>query len=214
MVQAKVRQQYNQKAAVYDRRWSCYVASTLSFLKSWSAISPADVVLDVACGTGEFERLLLSHHPEQQMVGVDISENMLREARQKLPGAAPVSFRVASVTELPLSDRCFDVVVCASSFHYFEKPTIALAEIKRVLKPGGRAIVLDWCRDYFICQLCDFWLRLVDPAHRQCYTQAELHALLTAASFEICRHTRFRFGVVWGLMVAEGVVTSNQGSRN
>jgi ubiquinone/menaquinone biosynthesis C-methylase UbiE len=60
MTETTVRKQYNQMATFYDQRWSSYITNTLSFLKTWAHISPTANVLDVACGTGEFERLLLT----------------------------------------------------------------------------------------------------------------------------------------------------------
>ena len=83
MTQTTVRKQYDQLAAVYDLRWRSYIANTLSFLQVWAEISPIHTVLDVACGTGEFERLLLAECSSQQIVGVDISEKMLAIAKLK-----------------------------------------------------------------------------------------------------------------------------------
>ena len=205
MTEAKVRAQYDQLAARYDQRWSRYVSGTLSFLKTWAQIRPTDIVLDVACGTGEFERLILSENPGQQIVGVDISQEMLAIAQQKLQAYPNTVFLPASVTKLPLAEQRFDVVVSASSFHYFDDPTAALAEMKRVLKPNGKVIILDWCKDYLLCRLCDFFLKMIDPAHKQCYTQSEFHTLLTASGFDIQRATKVRFGLVWGLMVATAI---------
>ncbi len=202
MPEAKIREQYDQLATRYDQRWSQYVSDTLSFLKIWAQISPTDIVLDVACGTGEFERLILSENPGQQMVGVDISKEMLAIAQQKLQAYPNTVFFPASVTNLPLAEQSFDVVVSASSFHYFDDPTAALAEMKRVLKPNGKVIILDWCKDYLLCRLCDFLLKIIDPAHKQCYTQAEFHTLLAVSGFDIQQATKVRFGLVWGLMIA------------
>jgi ubiquinone/menaquinone biosynthesis C-methylase UbiE len=67
----------------YDRRWRTYIRKTVSFLDGWAAISAEAAVLDIGCGTGEFEKLLLSKHPNQQITGVDISAKMLEIARQK-----------------------------------------------------------------------------------------------------------------------------------
>lgn len=137
MTETKVRQQYDKLAAIYDQRWNSYVANTLSFLKDWAQISPSTTVLDVACGTGEFERLLLTENPTQCIIGVDISEKMLLVAQQKLQAYPHVSFYNASASTLPFENNSFDVVVSANSFHYFDDPNAALVEMKQI----GRAHV-------------------------------------------------------------------------
>jgi ubiquinone/menaquinone biosynthesis C-methylase UbiE len=209
MTEAKVRQQYNQLAAVYDQRWKRYVTNTLEFLKAWVQLSPTESVLDIACGTGEFERMVLTEHPTQAMIGVDISKEMLAIAQQKLRTAPNVLFQIASASALPFADRSFDIVVSANAFHYFDNPTAALSEMKRVLKPDGKLVILDWCRDFLVCRVCDVVLNLIDPAHRQCYTQAEFHHLLIATGFKIERGKRVRFGWIWGLMIATGIAPTN-----
>lgn len=202
MTEAKTREQYNRLASIYDRRWRSYVTHSLNFLKDWTQIPPDAVVLDVACGTGEFERLLVEENLVQQIVGVDISENMLAIARHKLHPHPHVSFCSAPASALPFSDQSFDVVVSANAFHYFDNPETALAEMKRVLKSDGTVVILDWCKDYLLCRLCDIVLKLLDPAYQQCYTQTEFHQLLTSAGFKLQAATRVRFGIVWGLMIA------------
>jgi ubiquinone/menaquinone biosynthesis C-methylase UbiE len=201
----KVREQYDHLSKIYDQRWSRYVADTLSFLKNWAQISPTDLVLDVACGTGEFERLILAEHPAQHMVGVDISEKMLAIARQKLRRYPSVSFQAASASVLPFPNSRFDLVISANAFHYFEDPDAALAEMKRVLKPNGKIIILDWCKDSLLFRSYDFWLKMTDPAHQQCYTQAEFHRLLNSAGFKIRHAAKVRFGFLWRLMAAAAV---------
>jgi ubiquinone/menaquinone biosynthesis C-methylase UbiE len=205
MAEARVRQQYNQLAALYDQRWQRYVTSTLAFLKSWINLSGAEMVLDVACGTGEFERLVLSKHPQQSMVGVDLSEEMLAIAQRKLHAFPNVAFLNATATALPFADHRFDVVVSANAFHYFDDPTAALQEMRRVLKPTGRLVILDWCRDFLVCKICDILLKFIDPAHRQCYSQSEFHHMLTTSGFKIERAQRVRFGWIWGLMIATAI---------
>jgi ubiquinone/menaquinone biosynthesis C-methylase UbiE len=200
MSEVKVRAQYEQLASIYDVRWRNYIASTLTFLSNWEQIDAKSTVLDVACGTGEFERLLLDKNSTQKIIGIDISEKMLNIARRKNQTYSNVEFYQTSVNSLPFQDYAFDVIVCANAFHYFEQPQIALAEIKRVLKPNGKLIILDWSKDFLICRICDWLLQLFDSAHQQCYTQAELHQLLVAADFNIYRTTKVRFGTIWGLM--------------
>jgi ubiquinone/menaquinone biosynthesis C-methylase UbiE len=206
-IEATIRQQYDQMSVIYDQRWSRYISRTLQFLKNWAELSPTDKVLDVACGTGEFEQLIFTEHSEQNMVGVDISEKMLAIAQQKLQAYPNVKLSLASAVDLPFADQSFDVIVSASAFHYFENPAIALAEMKRVLKPNGKIIILDWCKDYLLCRICDLILKVTDPAYQQCYTQPEFHNFLTTSGFDITRATKVRFGLVWGMMVATASTT-------
>jgi ubiquinone/menaquinone biosynthesis C-methylase UbiE len=213
MTETKVREQYNRLALIYDQRWSDYIIHTLSFLKTWVQISPTASLLDIACGTGEFERLLLVEHPTQQIVGVDISEKMLAIARQKCQVYPNVSFQVASATALPLANNSFDVIVSANAFHYFDNPDLALREMKRVLKPEGTLVILDWCRDYLLCKICDLVLKVFEPAYKHCYTQAEFHHLLEVADFEIRCAAKIRFGFVWGLMVATAIPNTKDFSK-
>ena len=198
--ESKIRDQYNQLALIYDQRWRRYISNTLTFLKNWAAISPSAVVLDIACGTGEFERLLLQDNSTQVITGVDLSERMLMQARRKLEGYPNLSFELARASDLPFSDHCFDVIITANAFHYFPDPDTALTEMRRVLKSAGKVVILDWCRDFWLCQICDWWLKRLDPAYRQCYTEAECHSLLKTVGFNICRAQRVRFDVIWGLM--------------
>lgn len=202
MSERVIRQQYDQMAQRYDQRWSTYISKTLSFLDAWAAIPPQAAVLDVGCGTGEFEQLVLSRYPNQQIAGVDISEQMLQIAQRKCQAYPNAVFRTASALTLPFLDHSFDVIVSANAFHYFDNPTAALREIRRVLKPNGSVVILDWCKDYLLCRLCDVILKLVDPAYQQCYTQRQFHQLLSAAHFEVQAAGKLRFGLVWGLMIA------------
>jgi ubiquinone/menaquinone biosynthesis C-methylase UbiE len=210
MTEAQVRKQYNQLAPVYDQRWSSYVSSTLEFLISWSRLSPTDKVLDVACGSGEFERLILAENPSQHIVGVDISEKMIELAQQKLQSYSNVDFQLASASALPFNDASFDTVISANSFHYFDDPNVALNEMKRLLKPNGNLIILDWCKDFLVCRVCDWILQRIDPAHQQCYNQAEFHQFLSSAGFCVRQSSKVRFGLILGLMVATATPHSVQ----
>jgi len=200
-----VQKQYDRLAHIYDQRWQGYITNTLSFLADWAQVTPTERLLDVACGTGELERLLIARHPQQTITGVDFSEQMLAIACPKFTDQPTVTFQQASASALPWPQSEFDVVVCANAFHYFNEPDQVLAEMRRVLHSTGRVVILDWCRDFLLCRLCDWGLSLVDPAHKNCYTEAELHGLLTAAGYRIQRSQRVRFGLIWGLMAIEAI---------
>jgi ubiquinone/menaquinone biosynthesis C-methylase UbiE len=205
MTTATVRQHHDRLAEAYDRRWSRYISQTLSFLITWASIPARAAVLDIGCGTGEFERLVLSEHPEQRMVGIDLSLKMLEIARQKCQAYPNVAFCAASASALPFPDYSFDVIVSASALHYFDLPELSLREMRRVLKAGGSVVIADWCKDYLLCRLFDIVLKLIEPPYQRCYTQTEFHRLLRAAQFDIQASRRVRFGLVWGLMIATAV---------
>ena len=99
------------------------------------------------------------------------------------------------------------MIVSANAFHYFDQPLAVLAQMRRILKADGRLIILDWCKDFPMCALCDILLSALDPAHQHCYTQRELHHMLSAAGFEICGASRVRLGLVWGVMHVMAIKT-------
>jgi ubiquinone/menaquinone biosynthesis C-methylase UbiE len=198
---ASVIAQYEGWARVYDLVWHRYMQKTLPVLQRAAGIAPGERVLDLACGTGELERRVADATPGAEVVGVDLADGMVGRARQKLRGAPNVRFATADVHHLPFDNRTFDAVVCANTFHYFTRPHVVLQEAGRVLRPGGRLVILDWCRDLWTCRIMDAVLHRVDPAYAGCYTVGEMAAMLQAASFTVHRRFRYRFDLIWGMMV-------------
>ena len=200
--QDKVQQQYNKIADIYDKRWQTYTAKTLTELQQRMTLVGSESVLDVACGTGLLEQELIKRYQNITITGIDISEKMLEQARKKLEPYSRVRFQKGSAQRLEFEDESFDVVVSANSFHYFDDPHTSLQEIKRVVKRDGKIIILDWCRDFFFCRLCDWVLHYTDDAHSNCYTQAELSLLLEENGFDIQDEATFRWHYYWGFMVS------------
>ncbi|MGH7542875.1 MAG: class I SAM-dependent methyltransferase, partial [Gemmatimonadota bacterium] len=93
----------------------------------------------------------------------------------------------------------------SSALHYWPDPGAGLAEIDRVTKPGGRVTITDWCDDYLACQIADFLLRILEPAHHRTYGTSECDRLLQDAGFEKIQVRRYRIGRLWGLMTATGI---------
>ena len=195
------RRQYDRAAATYDRRWAGYVRQTVDLLAAHARIAPGERVLDVGCGTGTFVRRLVDANPAQAVVGVDLSAGMLGVARRTAGTAPNVRFVEASAEALPLPDGAFDVAVSASALHYADRPDVALAEMARVLRPGGRAVVLDWDRSRWPMPLLDAALRVVDPAHKRTLTACDLGRLLAGAGFASHSVRTFDRGV-WRFAVA------------
>lgn len=94
-------------------------------------------VLDVGCGPGLLSESLARHAASVE--GVDFSETMIEHAARRRSGAA---FRVANAEALPFEDEEFDVAVCCYTSHHFARPELVYTELKRVLKPAGRVVVL------------------------------------------------------------------------
>ena len=193
---------YDKQANRYDRTWRRYIARTLGFLKASISFRSSDKILDIACGTGEFECRILREHPDQQMIGIDISENMLNFAREKCRAYSNAAFLKADASALPFPDQTFDLVISANSLHYVAKPGASLAEMRRVLLPKGSLVILDWCKDYLICRCFDFFLRRIERGYQSCYTQRELQRLLDAAGFAVQSARKIKLGsIFWGHMI-------------
>jgi ubiquinone/menaquinone biosynthesis C-methylase UbiE len=195
---------YDRLAAIYDQRWLAYIDSTLGFLKNYMQVTGDESILNVGCGTGELERLLLADHPQLKLVGVDISAEMLAIARSKFLDNPQVELINASAIALPFANQSFDLVVTASALHYFDNPVIALGEMNRVLKPTGRLIVMDWCRDYWYCQVLDLVLKLVETGYKSAYTQTELNNFLDQVGLIGSNPQKFTVPPLWGMMAVTG----------
>ena len=110
-------------------------------------VRPGDHVLDVACGTGIVARRAAAKGAD--VVGVDRNEQMLGVARDIAP---EIRWLAADAAELPLPDVSFDWVFCQQGLQFMPDPAAAVAEMRRVLAPGGRLTVSLWrpCEPYEI----------------------------------------------------------------
>ena len=190
-----VARQYDRAARAYDRRWAGYVRDTHALLDAVARVRPAERVLDVGCGTGMFAARLAARHPAQRVVGVDVSAGMLAEARRTTAAFPNVRFECAPATALPVADAAFDVVVTASALHYVRDPGAALAEARRVLRPGGRFVFVE-----HVAAEPGSVLRPVQRALRApwgvvadgCRPDRDTEALIRAACFADVAVERFR----------------------
>lgn len=111
-------------------------------------VQPGEAVLDAACGTGDLA-LAFAAAGAGEVRGVDFSAEMLRIARRKAarrPPAARPQYLLGDVTALPFGDASFDVVSIAFGIRNVAEPARALEEFRRVLRPGGRLVVLEFSR--------------------------------------------------------------------
>jgi len=109
--------------------------------------SPQATVLEVGCGPGHLSIDLARHHG-LDVTGLDLDPAMIERARSNAVGDGPTveagpAFVLGDVAALPFDDASFDVVVSTLSMHHWSQPAAGLAEIARVLRPGGRALIWD-----------------------------------------------------------------------
>ena len=195
-----VRKEYARLAPRYDRRWSFYVDATIHETLRRLDVRPGECVLDVGCGTGILIHEISSRNPTVRLAGVDPSSEMLAIARGRVDPS--VKLEEAWAHELPYPPTTFDVVVSTNAFHYFRDPHSALMEMRRVLKPGGRLLITDWCDEYLSCKVFDFVLRRINQAHRRVYGRSQCRTLLENAGFEDIDIQRYRIDWLWGMMTA------------
>jgi ubiquinone/menaquinone biosynthesis C-methylase UbiE len=121
-------------------------------------------VLDVGCGKGRFARVLLEREPQAELWGLDISETMLSFVPEG------IHTRAGSMTELPFADDFFDGAYATESLEHAVEIGKAVAEICRVVKPGGRIAIID--------KNARKWGRLPAPEWEKWFTRRELERLL------------------------------------
>lgn len=101
-------------------------------------------VLDVGCGGGQLLLAMAARQPDWRLTGLDLSDGQVKRARARAAGAgAGVDFVQGSALDLPFADDTFDGVVSVASIKHWPDPARGLAEIYRVLKPGGTMLVFE-----------------------------------------------------------------------
>jgi SAM-dependent methyltransferase len=108
-------------------------------------LTPGGTLLDLACGRGAYG-LAVSQQAGTSVIGVDFSAQAIADAREQAArlGVSSASFRVGELTASGLPDACVDAVLCTDSIQFPDEPARAYAEIRRVLKPGGRVVLTGW----------------------------------------------------------------------
>jgi ubiquinone/menaquinone biosynthesis C-methylase UbiE len=144
-------------------------------------VQPTDRVLDLGCGSGWATRLVAERFHPKKIVGIDISDQMVRRAAEQSQGIANIEFKQGAAEGIPSPDASVDKIFSIESFYYWPDQMEGLKEAKRVLAPGGKLFILiNLYKDNH------YSLRWVDelkvPVHA--LSQAEYIELLTKAGFK------------------------------
>ncbi|SHG69389.1 class I SAM-dependent methyltransferase [Streptoalloteichus hindustanus] len=133
---------FDRIAPVYDARYGrgCAPAHELALDAVTAAGVSPGVLLDVGCGTGRLLALARVRWPNARLLGVDPAPRMVAVAARQAPLAGTA---VAAAEALPLGDASVDVVVSTTSFGHWADQRAGLAEVARVLRPGGAGVVVE-----------------------------------------------------------------------
>jgi ubiquinone/menaquinone biosynthesis C-methylase UbiE len=137
---------FNRNAQGWDnlRRLHVSEAEVEKALKEMVGKSPVDSLLDLGTGTGRLLQLFESIY--RHGMGVDASREMLAVARSNLEksGISKASIRLGDIFNLPLESGGYDLVTIHQVLHYLEEPQFAITEAARMLRPGGRLLIVDF----------------------------------------------------------------------
>lgn len=181
------RQTFAPNAEAYVTSPSHASGGDLARLVALAAPQPTDTALDVSTGGGHTALALAPHIA--RMVASDLTPRMLATARAHLTaqGAANVEYVIADAERLPFLDETFDLVTVRIAPHHYPDAGRAVREMARVLKRGGRIVLIDNIApaDLALDALLNDWERRRDPSHLRSHTQAEWRDFVDAAGLRL-----------------------------
>ncbi|MBX3023487.1 methyltransferase domain-containing protein [bacterium] len=177
--------QFTRQAVPFATAAPIRDAAAIQLIVDTAGTTADDTVLDVACGPGlvacAFARTA------RQVTGIDLTPAMLAHARGLAAeqGLGNVTFEQGDALPLPYAEASFSIVVSRFAFHHFQDPAAALAEMRRVCRPGGRVVVADLTASPDPAKAAAFHRMetLRDPSHARALTLDELRGLFHAAGF-------------------------------
>jgi demethylmenaquinone methyltransferase / 2-methoxy-6-polyprenyl-1,4-benzoquinol methylase len=225
----QVRGMFDRIAGVYDLMNS---AMTAGLHHQWrqravdrAQVGPGSDALDVCCGTGDLALELRRRiGPDGRVVGCDFSEPMLELARRKSGDEGlPVEFGWADALDLPYGDRSFDAVTIGFGARNLADLERGLAEMARVLRPGGRLVILEITRPQRepLSAFYSLWFDRVVPVIGTLAGDSEAYSYLpdSVRSFPepeplAAMIDAAGFGEIRWLLLAGGIIAIHSGTRS
>jgi ubiquinone/menaquinone biosynthesis C-methylase UbiE len=196
-----------EAACAYDRlgNWLIFKGERYLALKELQRLRPRGALVDIGCGPGRLTLEISRRFPGLKVIALDNNTDMLALAGHRLSGR-DVRLVQAGVEAMPFEDGSLDWVVSTGSLHHWPDTCQALSEISRILKPGGRLLVMDLRRDIrrYLYTLAVFIQSIAPPAIKRTngvmgslsasYTPEEAMVLPGARSFTAWQ---VKAGLVW-----------------
>lgn len=192
---ARQRRVWDKLAPGYDKQIAFFEKTWFSGGREWLGQRARGQVLEVAVGTG---RNLPFYPGDVSIAGVELSPAMLSVARQRAASLSrEADLREGDAEQLPFGDASFDTVVCALSLCIIPSPGAAVGEMRRVLRPGGRLLLLDHTGSTWPPLYAVQWLleRITIRLAGEHFTRRQL-PLVRAAGFQVVQAERLRAGTV------------------
>jgi ubiquinone/menaquinone biosynthesis C-methylase UbiE len=188
--QEKIRERFTETADVFARtvrRTRTEEGERLAELATAGLANPKDLAaIDLACGPGTFTRPLAAR--VGRAIGADLTPAMVEKARSEAArdGITNIEFICADIYALPFADGTAGIVSCGYAFHHMTDVRRALAEMARVLQPGGRLAITD----IIVPEGCDGEFqdrveRVRDPSHTSTQSIANFCALVQALGLRL-----------------------------
>jgi ubiquinone/menaquinone biosynthesis C-methylase UbiE len=184
--QDRVRAQYGKVGDAYVRSAGHASGNDLDRMLALAAPQPTDTLLDIATGGGHVARVLGPH--AGRVIASDLTPEMLDHAIPYLreQGLPDVERLVADAQDLPLDDASVDIVTCRIAPHHFPDPAAFVAEAARVLRPGGRFLLVDsTVPEGVVGGFFNRYETVRDPSHVRSLTVEEWVGLLERSGFRI-----------------------------
>jgi ubiquinone/menaquinone biosynthesis C-methylase UbiE len=192
---ARQRRVWDKGAPGYDRQIAFFEKVWFTGGREWLGARARGRVLEVAIGTGRN----LAHYPAAvTLTGVELSPEMLAIARRRAADLGrEVDLHEGDAEHLPFADATYDTVVCALSLCTIPHPATAIREMKRILVPGGRLLLLDHIGSTWPPIYAAQWLleRLTIRAAGEHFTRRQL-PLVQSAGFQVIETERLKAGTV------------------
>ena len=192
---ARQKRVWDKSAPSYDKQIAFFERIWFGGGREWLAQRAHGRVLEVAIGTG---RNLPCYPEDAAVTGIELSPAMLAIARQRAADLGrDADLREGDAEHLPFGDASFDTVVCALSLCTIPHPASAISEMKRVLIPGGRLLLLDHIASTWPPIYAAQWLfeQITIRAAGEHFTRRQL-PLIHAAGLQVVEILRLKAGTV------------------
>ncbi len=197
----KAKAQFARQAERYAASRPHATGDSLALMVEWAQPKPSDLVLDVATGTG-FTAFAFAA-AIGRVVATDLTANMLTQARRLAAqrGLTNLLFNLAEAEALPFHDGTFDIATCRLAPHHFGSVHRFLAEMRRVMRSGGKLVLCDSSSpedpESFAWQ--QETERIRDPSHVRNYSPSEWRRMTEEAGFRVDRvNTEHRTHLIFG----------------